>query len=53
VNRFDQLVCIHTTGVVVALVGGALMVAGWMPPFSPATAGQHALLAAMAAEQAS
>ncbi|MGQ0466574.1 MAG: hypothetical protein ACT4QG_14770 [Sporichthyaceae bacterium] len=34
-NRFAQLVCIHSTWLFVGLVGGAFAVAGWIPPFSP------------------
>jgi hypothetical protein len=34
-NRFNQRLCIHTTGVFLLLVGGAFLVAGFVPPFSP------------------
>ena len=34
-NRTSQLFCIHATAVFIALVGGAFVVAGWVPPFSP------------------
>jgi hypothetical protein len=34
-NTFTQKLCIHLTGLFVALVGGAFAVAGWIPPFSP------------------
>ncbi|HUR75457.1 MAG TPA: hypothetical protein VMZ00_14345, partial [Sporichthya sp.] len=34
-NTFAQKLCIHLTGLFVALVGGAFAVAGWIPPFSP------------------
>jgi hypothetical protein len=34
-NTLTQKLCIHLTGLFVALVGGAFAVAGWIPPFSP------------------
>jgi len=34
-NRTNQLLCIHMTWVFVVLVGGAFVVAGWIPPPSP------------------
>lgn len=34
-NRGNQLFCIHMTWVFVTLVGGAFVVAGWVPPPSP------------------
>jgi len=35
VNRTNQLLCIQMTWVFVVLVGGAFVVAGWVPPPSP------------------
>jgi hypothetical protein len=34
-NRTNQLLCIHMTWAFVVLVGGAFVVAGWIPPPSP------------------
>lgn len=34
-NTFAQKLCVHMTGLFVALVGGGFLVAGWVPPFSP------------------
>lgn len=34
-NRTNQLFCIHMTWAFVALVGGAFVVAGWVPPPAP------------------
>lgn len=35
-NTLNQKLCIHTTLLFVALVGGGFVVAGWVPPPSPA-----------------
>jgi hypothetical protein len=34
-NRTNQRLCIHTAALFVVLVGGAFVVAGWLPPPSP------------------
>lgn len=34
-NRGRQLLCVHTTALFVLVVGGAFVVAGWLPPPSP------------------
>ena len=34
-NRTNQLICAHMMWVFIALVGGAFVVAGWIPPPSP------------------
>jgi hypothetical protein len=34
-NRRNQLLCIHSAALFIVLVGGAFIVAGWLPPPSP------------------
>jgi hypothetical protein len=34
-NRMNQLLCIHAAWIFIVLVGGAFVVAGWLPPPSP------------------
>lgn len=34
-NRRNQLLCIHSAAAFIALVGGAFVVTGWLPPPSP------------------